>query len=884
MKSTIEENHMIKLYFNSFPLLGNLLGAIVGAKLIADGYPPEYAAIINTSIAGSIGGLSTQTDKDSIVNSLNKAIKNAWIEIFSSKEFQDVTEECKEELQVELLTGENAINNLITKNPYSTVSSIAHSIISKHMGRKGLGDDCWDDEKVIDAGNLIADILIQNIYNEVEINPLLSLSLKIETLQRDNNRLWNEIDNVKQQHKKSYPVESSIALTSIPYIPFLIGRKIDIDSICKSLIENNILFVHAVGGVGKTAIASAICNNYKKELTDNGSSIFYHVAWLNSTGNLKKDLLSLDIPEVSEIQPEEERVKAICIWLNNRQNATLLIIDNMDEPLKAEEKQILNYISGTTKVLITSRARTEDFVQFNLRKLSDNEAIQLFYYYYLDDYDKADVEKNSIIVAKRDDYLTVREIVEACSYNALLIELISKTASWEEEKLPLLWENLEKNIFQKESDIAPNSFHAESHGLDVELDENLTIQEQIRRLYILSKISNDRKDIMMFFSLFPPSTKVFSKVPRWAGFKKIDLKWLYDRGWVNKEGHSFLIHPMIKNSIELQFTNLKDYFNPHKYCHLITMLSDNNIFFPNEITKEEAQERIIISETISSILQYKDYISENVAALNDTIARQALNYGNYKKALHYNKVATNIYISIFGNNHLTIAIQNSNRANIYRNIGALDEAEECLAKALVILSENSNDTLVMGKVLATLGTIKGSAEKYEEAIYCSEAALTIFENIYGKYSINTANVYHDLGAYYSAIKDYQKGILYSQIELDIKNTILENDDPELANTFINIGILYTQIGVHNPPFLDKALQYFENALHILKEKLGENSPQTALCYYNKGRLLGVMNDYQNAKNCFLKALDIVKISYGEFNPKYKEIVYALQMLDKYVPH
>ena len=59
---------------------------------------------------------------------------------------------------------------------------------------------------------------------------------------------------------------SFILSTTIPVSLVLIGRDGDIGCIRHLLDQNDIVFIHASGGVGKTAIAMTIANDIKKEI------------------------------------------------------------------------------------------------------------------------------------------------------------------------------------------------------------------------------------------------------------------------------------------------------------------------------------------------------------------------------------------------------------------------------------------------------------------------------------------------------------------------------------------------------------------------------------------------------------------------------------------
>ena len=57
-------------------------------------------------------------------------------------------------------------------------------------------------------------------------------------------------------------------------------------------------------------------------------------------------------------------------------------IDNMDEPPTVDEEDLMNTISGKTKILITTRADIPISKKYNLDYLDSEAALVLFYRHY----------------------------------------------------------------------------------------------------------------------------------------------------------------------------------------------------------------------------------------------------------------------------------------------------------------------------------------------------------------------------------------------------------------------------------------------------------------------------------------------------------------------
>ena len=123
---------------------------------------------------------------------------------------------------------------------------------------------------------------------------------------------------------------------------------------------------------------------------------------------------------------------------------------------------------------------------------------------------------------------------------------------------------------------------------------------------------------------------------------------------------------------------------------------------------------------------------------------------------------------------------------------------------------------------------------------------------------NDAERYMELG--YDSYKDgdYNKALEYYNKALDIQKQILGEKDPDTVASYISIGRIYYVLGSYN-----KALEYYNKALDIRKQISGERHPNTAIIYNNIGGVYYVLGDYNKALEYYKKSLDIQKQVLGE---------------------
>ena len=606
------------------------------------------------------------------------------------------------------------------------------------------------------------------------------------------------------------------SLTEIPIAIDLIGREHLISEIKKMIDQYNVVYIHADGGVGKTAIATVICNSYKNAIGKQ-DSLFKHVAWLTSTGDLKADLASLCSPFIPSADDPETKYRNVCQWLSLPENATFLVIDNMDSIPTAEERRVLNTLSGSTKVLITSRAEIGDFIRVELKELDDDSALSLFYRHFLCNNNEPTIEE----LNRRSDIRAAKEIVRAASNNALMIELLGKAAYSESRELPDYWQLLGKSVFSKDSEISLRNPHAESHGLDPESDERLTMHEQIRTLYALSSISDEQREIMAFMATFPTGSKIYIRIPVWCDFSPSDIHVLLKKGWIKKEEDSYSIHPLVKSSVELQEKKDDEYYDIVFYPTLMEELLNNNEYIPRNMAYTKVKERIVVPMVLCDT-----YIESGFPTLFVLDLCHMISYvlrtrlGMYDEALRYANTELSAAERIVG-------LTNLYAARAYNDIAQVYDDQKNYPRAIEFY--------------------KKDVEIREKEMEPNDPALAIGFN--------------NLAWVYSQINDYDNALcLFNKAHGILKEASLEESDVA-ATLFDNMAIMFANLGKYQ-----RALQLHDKALEITIKEFGQNDLETATVYHNKGITLSIMGQYSVAKESLEQAYSIRKRILGEENP------------------
>ena len=137
---------------------------------------------------------------------------------------------------------------------------------------------------------------------------------------------------------------------------------------------------------------------------------------------------------------------------------------------------------------------------------------------------------------------------------------------------------------------------------------------------------------------------------------------------------------------------------------------------------------------------------------------------------------------------------------------------------------------------------------YDKALEYYFKALEIREKVLGKEHPSTANSYNNIGTVYSDMGDYDKALEYYFKDLAISEKVLGKEHPDTATSYNNIGTVYSDKGDY-----DKALEYLFMAKDIREQKLGPEHPLTRKTYHNIGFVYEEMGNKEEAQKWYDKA-------------------------------
>lgn len=194
----------------------------------------------------------------------------------------------------------------------------------------------------------------------------------------------------------------------------------------------------------------------------------------------------------------------------------------------------------------------------------------------------------------------------------------------------------------------------------------------------------------------------------------------------------------------------------------------------------------------------------------------------------------------------------------YRSISAFEKAYVAAEDVLLLMEElQMENTEHFATTLLNAATAYRAAGDYEVALRYYRQALQIYNGILPPQDYRYAGLYNNMSILLEKIEENEEAISYANKALAIIEN-LEGGEMETATTLTNLALLYFKI---SQP--EKAKELLERALSLF-EKNGENTD----AHYS-GALAGVaeawyrMQDYEKALTYYEKALDEVKVHFGE---------------------
>ena len=296
------------------------------------------------------------------------------------------------------------------------------------------------------------------------------------------------------------------------------GRDKELDALHDQLSENSKIFLQGIPGIGKSELAKAYAQSFKKEYTN--------IIYINYSGSLKNDIIKLDFAEdYNANEPRADRFRRHNRFLRSLKDDSLIIIDNFNA-IATDEELLSDVLAYSCRILFTTRSRFDDYDTYTIEEMPDDALLELMGNLF------ADAEKYQAILS---------EIIQTVHGHTFAVELAARLLEvgiLEPDQL------LEKLRTEKAAMDSKDKVSAKKDGKS----KKATYYTHIHTLFSLYKLSSAETYIMCNLALAPRNGIAAKLIALWLKLENMNfINELIERGFVQLlPGQIIVLHPMIQ--------------------------------------------------------------------------------------------------------------------------------------------------------------------------------------------------------------------------------------------------------------------------------------------------------------------------------------------------
>lgn len=716
--------------------------------------------------------------------------------------------------------------------------------------------------------------------------------LKESLLKRRNNDNQRLTFNKKNQNNTSeLPRELTNAMVVRSTVQNVLFREKEfaniIDDIQNKQSPN--IFLHGMGGCGKTSLARMIYYHLKEQYDCYG--------WINYSGDIKQSMISdISIHYSNETMIENDAAKkweAIKLAIKNSTQSKLLVIDNVDniesiDQHPMQDKELIGMSSwNNITIIITSRLPELSgyYTSYEIKNLGDandnKKCIELFYHY------SPKAAKYRLTNSE-----AVGKLCALAGYNTMVIELLAKGSLYYSHNLNKFYQKLIDNNFSCANDALVETNHdftilktdnSENDYYDV---GNETVASQLYKLFNLKTRKPLQQLILWDFHCLRENEKVsIEEVHDWMGFNLKDLSPLIREGWIKQLDDYFFIHPLVNQAISCSNETNATYLNIKKNMiadgscsnRFISSITENTFFSETDCLELSLRKLLFVDR-----LTYQgDYLSPNDWI---NIANFARKRGNANLGIYYYKKAYDYY-STLCSSHYNFDLRQYWACTYFYGYmlsytrSGFKNAERLLKEALELAEQiiqeqgnTDNNLLILATSLDHLGYILSNslnndiiritlADSYlNEAVKLRQILCTAYSG-HCRLMHDYAWSLDNLGAFYTNINvekvDFSENPNTDDIYYLTKEEVLKNKKQIKKILKEALGIRINLANAKGDTDSSEVAWTYFNLASLLYKSLIEKNNDTMIDYLNNNLNLAVKHITLNiAEEYIKKALEI----------------------------
>lgn len=676
------------------------------------------------------------------------------------------------------------------------------------------------------------------------------------------------IEQLDKIIKLAHPEKQFLISNPINPKDGFIGRDSEMQDIHTRLQQCPILFLHGIGGIGKSELAKQYATRYKSEY-----DIVLFAPYTTDMVSLITSDSSIQINNFSRYMDEtaeeycDRKLQKIKELIANKGERILLIVDNLDDE---KDKNIRILFELGCRVLLTTRAdigKVFNRPQMEIEAFKDRAVSKKLFrkYYKFSD----------------DEFADVDAIIDLVQGHTLAIELIAKQIDAEWSTVQEIREKLESGGLSSIGD----------EDVDSVKDDNLSQDSafgHIKALFDLSVFEKENREhelyVLANLSLVPFTgidRKLFEKWCDLANHGGKDcVKRLVKSGWIYQE-ECISLHPLVAEVV----MDMRNYeknvtvFLKHYAVDLKLWLWE-----PLESSKKAilcaCAHKIVhmASKRMASGCLIQTKLMADILRKISELFTQML--FNPRKAMQVISLVNNIVESIEDYPQEDRLDIKGDYGVICDSLGDVEQDDAWHKKAIEIYSEILSDPSLSIMDNDFIATIEQNMACAYDSIYEFDSALGHFQKAIDirnnepkgdENSSKLALLYNNVGYMYKMQAKYTMAIEYYEKALP-----LARDGERLAKIYHDLGWALIEKA---PPDYELAMQYAEYSIRMRKVSNDETSFTLAMSKHLLGKILLSHKDKHNFTEAIQLLEEAKDVYLSVLGPAHKYTQQVVELLD-----
>lgn len=685
--------------------------------------------------------------------------------------------------------------------------------------------DSWIDKRLSDtnAEEKVYNWLVENGIDNHNVSTACANLLKeiIDDLANTKRNSKQKISmRIEQSNSNTDNIFKKPIIQSGPLLIYqncnFIGRQSEMDRIETLLSKCHKLFIHGIGGIGKTELVKEYAARHKEYYTTilflvfenslcetcinermlriNGISRQY-----NSNGYLESDYdyFIRKIEKLQEISDEH----------------TLIIIDNYDTEYDPNLEFV---ISGTYSVILTSRI-DYSHLGFPVLKISELEQEHdqkaLFLHYY--NKDLSEYEQLKLV-----------SLLKILQGHTLAIELVSKLMYYRHWDFDEMISQLEsKGVTSNISGKIPHGFSKPE-----------TIYDNIKKIFSLDKLEKEEIQILMNMTLLPLSGYDVDEFSNLCGYE--DCTHIFNmcnRSWINYDHYTnrVSLHPLITDVViqecKVSMKEVETFLN--NYSHIL-----------EDTWNTYVDEKIKYSEIALTIIRRFPSVSRNHLSLYQGMANLLMLTEYIEISSRLFDACLNYSYEVFGKKSRETAEFYCNLADNFLSASNIIRSLECIQQSIDIMEEIAPNELRTAYylkfkvwVLYTINFESNRVEIFDLLSKCEKILNKTVDHQHPQVgSLFTAYAY-----YYYYENNLPKALDYAEKAYDIMYNVYRDVQADTLSTLGIKALILSKM----PNRVNEAISIINDVIEKQKKIFSPNHQKIllryerlAIIYYNGGMI------------------------------------------------